>query len=252
MVRAVAAELAADPHFRAEVEAARAVSPAFATPVVDADLDSAAPWLATAYVTGPSLAETVREQGPLPASAVLGLAAGLAEGLRDMHAAGLMHRNLRPSNVVLAQDGPRLTGFGTWNAADVPGMDPGFLSPEQVLAEDVGPASDIFSLGAVLAFAATGHGPFGSGSSAALMYRLVNSPAQLGDVGPELQTVVASCLDKQPGDRPTASGLLGGARRHPAAGRRGASGRPRQAGALIRRLRWRAGALAGGAAGRDR
>jgi hypothetical protein len=208
VVRAIAAARAADPQFRAEVAAARQVSPAFATPVVDADLDNAAPWLATAYVTGPSLAETVREQGPLPASTVLGLAAGLAEGLRDMHAVGLVHRNLRPSNVLLTQDGPRLTGFGTWNATEVPGMDPRFLSPEQVLADDVGPAGDIFSLGAVLAFAATGHGPFGSGSSAALMYRLVNSPAQLDDVSAELRTVVASCLDKQPGDRPTASGLL--------------------------------------------
>ena len=208
VVRAIAAELAADPRFRAEVAAAREVSPAFATPVVDADLDTAAPWLATAYVSGPSLAETVREQGPLPVSAVLGLAAGLAEGLRDMYAVDLVHRNLRPSNVVLTPDGPRLTGFGTWNATDVPGMNPGFLSPEQVLAGDVGSASDIFSLGAVLAFAATGHGPFGSGSSAALMYRLVNSPAQLDDVGAELRTVVASCLDKRPGDRPTASDLL--------------------------------------------
>jgi hypothetical protein len=208
VVRAIAAELAANPRFRAEVAAAREVSPAFATPVVDADLDTAAPWLATAYVSGPSLAETVREQGPLPVSTVLGLAAGLAEGLRDMYAVDLVHRNLRPSNVVLTPDGPRLTGFGTWNATDVPGMNPGFLSPEQVLAGDVGSASDIFSLGAVLAFAATGHGPFGSGSSAALMYRLVNSPAQLDDVGAELRTVVASCLEKRPGDRPTASDLL--------------------------------------------
>jgi hypothetical protein len=208
VVRAIAAELAADPRFRAEVAAAREVSPAFATPVVDADLDTAAPWLATAYVSGPSLAETVRDQGPLPVSTVLGLAAGLAEGLRDMYAVDLVHRNLRPSNVVLTPDGPRLTGFGTWNATDVPGMDPGFLSPEQVLADDVGSASDIFSLGAVLAFAATGHGPFGSGSSAALMYRVVNSPAQLDDIGAELRTVVASCLDKRPGDRPTASDLL--------------------------------------------
>ena len=125
-----------------------------------------------------------------------------------MYAVDLVHRNLRPSNVVLTPDGPRLTGFGTWNATDVPGMNPGFLSPEQVLAGDVGSASDIFSLGAVLAFAATGHGPFGSGSSAALMYRLVNSPAQLDDVGAELRTVVASCLEKRPGDRPTASDLL--------------------------------------------
>ena len=205
---AIAGRRAADPQFRAEVGGDPRGQSGSPPPVVDADLDNAAPWLAMAYVTGPSLAETVREQGPLPVLTVLGLAAGLAEGLRDMYAVGLVHRNLRPSNVVLTQDGPRLTGFGTWNATDVPGMDPGFLSPEQVLADDVGSAGDIFSLGAVLAFAATGHGPFGSGSSAALMYRLVNSPAQLDDIGAELRTVVASCLEKRPGDRPTASDLL--------------------------------------------
>ena len=107
-------------------------------PVLDADLDGPVPWLASMYVAGPSLAEAVHEHGPSPDPAVLGLAAGLAAGLRDMHAAGLLHRNLKPSNVVLAEDGPRLIGYGSWNAAELPGNDPGFLSPEQVLAQDFG------------------------------------------------------------------------------------------------------------------
>ena len=207
-VQAIPAELAADPGFRDEVAAARTVSAAFVAPVVDADLDGPVPWLASMYVAGPSLAEAVHEHGPSPDPAVLGLAAGLAAGLRDMHAAGLLHRNLKPSNVVLAEDGPRLIGYGSWNAAELPGKEPGFLSPEQVLAQDFGPASDIFSLGAVLAFAGSGHGPFGSGSVAALMYRLVNSPAQLEDLGAGLRPVVADCLAKRPSDRPTAGGLL--------------------------------------------
>ena len=207
-VQAISAELAADPGFRAEVAAARTVSTAFVAPVVDADLDSPVPWLASRYVAGPSLAEAVREHGPSPVPVVLGLAAALAEGLRDMHAAGLLHRNLKPSNVVLAQDGPRLIGYGIWNAAELPGKDPGFLSPEQVLGHDFGPASDIFSLGTVLAFAGSGHGPFGSGSIAALMYRLVNSPAQLDGLGSGLRPIVADCLAKRPSDRPTAGGLL--------------------------------------------
>ncbi len=197
-VQAIPAELAADPGFRAEVAAARTVSDAFVAPVVDADLDGPVPWLASRYVAGPSLAEAVREHGPSPVPAVLGLAAGLAAGLRDMHAAGLLHRNLKPSNVVLAEDGPKLIGYGIWNAAELPGQDPGFLSPEQVLAHDFGPASDMFSLGAVLAFAGSGHGPFGSGSIAALMYRLVNSPAQIDDLGAALRPVVAGCLAKRP------------------------------------------------------
>ena len=137
-VHAIPAELAADPGFRAEVAAARTVGDAFVAPVVDADLDGPVPWLASRYLAGPSLAETVRERGPSPVPAVLGLAAGLAAGLRDMHAAGLLHRNLKPSNVVLAEDGPKLIGYGIWNAAELPGKDPGFLSPEQVLAHDLG------------------------------------------------------------------------------------------------------------------
>jgi eukaryotic-like serine/threonine-protein kinase len=219
-VKVIRTELATDPDFRArfrrEVAAAQKVSGLFTALVVDADLDCPMPWLATAYVAGPSLTEAVRGHGPLPVRSVLALTAGLTEGLAAIHAAGVVHRDLKPSNVLLAEDGPRVIDFGISEAAEASGVaganvligSPGYMSPEQVLGSDIGPASDIFSLGSVLTFAATGTGPFGTGSHAALMYRLVNSQADLGDVPGELRSLVASCLAKQAGDRPTARQLL--------------------------------------------
>jgi serine/threonine protein kinase len=219
-VKVIRTELATDPDFRArfrrEVAAAQKVSGLFTALVVDADLDCPVPWLATAYVAGPSLTEAVRGHGPLPVRSTLALAAGLAEGLGAIHAAGVVHRDLKPSNVLLAEDGPRVIDFGISEAAEASAVaganvligSPGYMSPEQVLGADIGPASDMFSLGSVLTFAATGTGPFGTGSNAALMYRLVNTPANLGDVPGELRSLVGSCLAKFPGDRPTARELL--------------------------------------------
>ena len=219
-VKVIRTELATDPEFRGrfrrEVAAAQKVSGLFTALVVDADLDCPMPWLATAYVAGPSLTEAVRGHGPLPVRSVLALAAGLTEGLDAIHAAGVVHRDLKPSNVLLAEDGPRVIDFGISEAAEasvVAGANvligsPGYMSPEQVLGADIGPASDIFSLGSVLTFAATGTGPFGAGSHAALMYRLVNNRAELDSVPGELRSLVASCLAKNPGDRPTACQLL--------------------------------------------
>jgi serine/threonine protein kinase len=219
-VKVIRTELATDPDFRArfrrEVTAAQKVSGLFTALVVDADLDCPMPWLATAYVAGPSLTEAVRGHGPLPVRSVLALTAGLAEGLDAIHTAGVVHRDLKPSNVLLAEDGPRVIDFGISEAAEasvVAGANvligsPGYMSPEQVLGADIGPASDIFSLGSVLTFAATGTGPFGSGSNAALMYRLVNCRADLDDVPGELRSLLGSCLAKHPDDRPTARQLL--------------------------------------------
>ena len=135
---------------------------------------------------GPSLAEAVDAQGPLPVDSVLTLAAGLAEGLQAIHAAGVVHRDLKPSNVLLADDGPRVIDFGISRAAEASMLtqsgtvmgSPGFMSPEQADGREVGPASDVFSLGAVLAFAATGEGPFGTGSTPALIYRVVHQRAR--------------------------------------------------------------------------
>jgi hypothetical protein len=219
-VKVIRADLAADAEFRTrfqrEVAVARKVSGQFTAPVIDADLDVPVPWLATAYVAGPSLADAVAGHGPLPVTAVLKLAAGLAEGLSAIHAKGVVHRDLKPANVLLAQDGPRVIDFGISVGAEASALtrtglvvgSPGFMSPEQAEGREVGPASDIFSLGAVLAFAATGQGPFGAGSTPALVYRVVHSPASLEHVPAEVRPLIDRCLAKDPGQRPTARDLL--------------------------------------------
>ena len=202
--------------FAREVAAARGVSGMFTAAVVDADPEAELPWMATAYVEGPSLADAVEQHGPLPPRAVLSLAAGLAEGLQAIHRAGLVHRDLKPSNVLLANDGPRVIDFGiSWagegNRLTDDGMtvgSPGFLSPEQACGREVNEVSDVFSLGAVLTFAATGEGPFGDGPDEALMYRVVHEPADLARVPDELRWLIESCLAKKAGYRPTVQQLL--------------------------------------------
>jgi serine/threonine protein kinase len=219
-VKVIRGELAADPEFRVrfgrEVAAARSVSGLFTAPVVDADVAGPVPWLATAYVAGPSLADAVREHGPWPAAPVLALAAGLAEGLSAIHAAGLVHRDLKPSNVLLAGDGPRVIDFGISRAAGATALthadlvigSPGFMSPEQAEGRETGPPSDVFSLGAVLAFAASGTGPFGTGSTAALVYRVVHGTPALDHVPATVRPLAERCLAKNPGQRPTTAELL--------------------------------------------
>ena len=220
-VKAIRAELAADPQFRTrfgrEVAAARLVSGVFTAQVVDADVDGPVAWMATAYVPGPSLAEVVQSRGPLPAASLLKLAAGLAESLSAIHTAGVVHRDLKPSNVLLAEDGPRVIDFGISRAAaeataltqtGLVSGSPGFMSPEQAMGNEVGPPSDIFNLGAVLAFAATGEGPFGTGTTAALLYRVAHGAPNLDRVPPAVRPLVERCLAKDPGQRPTAAGLL--------------------------------------------
>jgi eukaryotic-like serine/threonine-protein kinase len=219
-VKVIRADLATDPEFRGrfqrEVAAARKVSHQFTAPVIDADLDGPVPWLATAYVAGPSLADAVAEHGPLPAGSVLQLAAGLAEGLSAIHAAGVVHRDLKPSNVLLASDGPRVIDFGISLTGDGGALtrtglvvgSPGFMSPEQAEGRQVGPGSDIFSLGAVLTFAATGQGPFGTGSNMTLVHRLVSGQAVLDAVPAEVRPLVERCLAVDPRERPTARVLL--------------------------------------------
>jgi hypothetical protein len=219
-VKVIHAQLAADPGFRArfarEVAAARKVGGVFTAPVMDAELDGPMPWLVTAYVPGPSLADAVAGYGALPATSVAALAAGLAEGLSAIHAAGVIHRDLKPSNVLLASDGPRIIDFGIASAAEATALtgtgfligSPGFMSPEQAQGDTVGPASDIFSLGTVVAFAATGRGPFGTGDSAALLYRVVHGKPDLSQVPGTLRPLLRRSLAKDPARRPTAAQFL--------------------------------------------
>ncbi|WP_328562046.1 protein kinase domain-containing protein [Streptomyces coelicoflavus] len=215
-VKVVRPDLAADhdfrERFRHEVEIAKAVSGRFTAPVADADPDAPLPWLATSYVLGPDLTDVVAAHGALPERTVRALAAGLAAALQDIHAAGLMHRDLKPSNVLLAADGPRLIDFGIARAVDGSRMtqtgvvvgSPGYMSPEQAMGKDVGVAGDVFSLGSVLAFAATGRGAFGDGttSHAGLLYQIVHGEPDLTDVPPSLLGLVRACLMKDPAQRP--------------------------------------------------
>ena len=219
-VKVIRAELAADPEFRIrfgrEVAAARQVSGLFTALVVDADVDGPVPWLATAYVAGPSLSDAVSSHGPMSSRSALVLAAGLAEGLSAIHAAAVVHCDLKPSNVLLSQDGPRVIDFGISRAAEAVSVtgaglvvgSPGFMSPEQAVGDEVGPPSDVFSLGAVLAFAATGRGPFGEGSRPELAYRLVYGQPSLDPLPAELRPLVEHCLAKDPSERPTADEVL--------------------------------------------
>jgi len=228
-VKVIRADLAQDPEFRArfrrEIAVARKVSGLFTAPVIDADVDGPLPWLATAYVEGPSLADAVSQHGPLPPRSVLALAKGLAEGLGAIHAAGVVHRDLKPANVLLAEDGPRVIDFGISRAVEASVLthtglvvgSPGFMSPEQAEGREVGPPSDIFSLGAVLAFAATGEGPFGTGSTPALLYRVVHSLPNLENLPAGIRPLIERCLAKDPAQRPTATQLLAGAS-YPATG----------------------------------
>jgi eukaryotic-like serine/threonine-protein kinase len=219
-VKLIRAELADNPDFRRrfaqEVQAAKRVSGVFTAPVVDADPDGPQPWLVTTYVAGPSLADAVNDYGALPVEAVRMLAAGLAEGLCAVHQAGIVHGDLKPSNVLLASDGPRIIDFGISRAADStwrtlpPGVigSPGFMSPEQAEGRQVGPPADIFSLGGVLAFAASGRPPFGASSASILLHRVVYGTAALGHVPTELRPLIERCLAKDAAARPTTEQLL--------------------------------------------
>lgn len=219
-VKVIRADLAQDQSFRArfarEVAAARRVSGAFTAPVIDADPDAPIPWLVTDYVPGPSLGDAVARHGALPVPAVLTLAARLAEGLAAVHAAGVIHRDLKPANVLLAQDGPRLIDFGISQAADFAQVTsptsvlgtPGFIAPELVQGGPVGPASDVFTMGAVLAYAATGEYPFGVGPADARTLRVLYLAPDLEKVPGELRPLLERCLAKDPAGRPTAGAFL--------------------------------------------
>jgi hypothetical protein len=225
-VKVVHPELARDQQFirrfRQEAAAARLVSGIYTAPVVTVGLDDEPPWLATVFVPGPSLDTVVSSRGPLPEAAAWRLAAGLAEALQAVHACGLVHRDLKPANVLLAADGPHVIDFGISRALDgaaltTKGMvigTPGFMSPEQAGGEQVGPASDVFSLGCVLAYAAAGTPAFGEGAPAAVLYRLVSGQPDLARMPPGLQQIVAACLAKNPADRPVLTALAAMISRH--------------------------------------
>ncbi|MFD5731532.1 serine/threonine-protein kinase [Streptomyces sioyaensis] len=203
--------------FRQEVAAARRVSGAFTAAVVDAAPEAEQPWMATSYIQGHTLSRRIATKGPLSGAELRRLAIGLAEALRDIHRVGVVHRDLKPSNVVLSPEGPRVIDFGISRAVDQQTLTvtgrvigtPPFMSPEQLQApRDVGPRSDVFSLGTLLAYAATGHGPFDAESPYIVAYQVVHGVPSLEDVPVALRTVVELCLAKEPHGRPSADELL--------------------------------------------
>lgn len=218
-VKVARPELAADPHFRerfrAEVDAARRVGGFHTASVVDADPDAQAPWLATAYIPGPTLAGLLAERGPMDESRLRLLGAALAEALQAIHACGLVHRDLKPGNIIMAEDGPRVLDFGIARAVESTRLTstggafgtPGFLAPEQAQGLEVDGGADVFALGAVLT-AAAGGTAFGMGTPMGMMYRSVHEPADLSAVPQGLRTVIAACLSKDPARRPTPAELL--------------------------------------------
>lgn len=202
--------------FRRETEAARRVDSPWAVPVTGADIEAERPWLATEFVPGPTLSDVVARRGPLPVRSVTVLGRLLSRALAAVHAAGLVHRDVKPGNVLLTADGPRLIDFGIARAADATALTaaglvvgtPGFLPPEQASGDTAGPAGDVFSLGCLLAYAATGRTPFGSGAVDALLYRTVHDAPDLDGIEePGLRALLERCLAKDPAARPEAAEL---------------------------------------------
>jgi Protein kinase domain len=220
-IKVVHPDLASDAdflrRFGQEVAAARAVSGIYTAPVVASGLAERPPWLATAFVPGPALDQMVTEHGPLPEQALWPLLGGLVEALQAIHACGVVHRDLKPANVLLATDGPRVIDFGIARATDGTSLTatgvvfgtPGYMSPEQAEGRGAGPASDVFALGCVVAYAAAGTGPFGTGTAAAILYRVVHAQPVLDGVPPRLREVIARCLAKDPAARPSLRALSG-------------------------------------------
>ncbi|AIR97284.1 protein kinase [Streptomyces glaucescens] len=214
-LKVIRPDLAEDQEFRSrfarEVSAARRIRGGCTARLVAADLDAERPWFATQYVPGPSLHDKVADEGPLAAAEVAAIGAALSEGLVAVHEAGVVHRDLKPSNILLSPKGPRIIDFGIAWATGASTLthvgtavgSPGFLAPEQVRGAAVTPATDVFSLGATLAYACTGDSPFGHGSSEVMLYRVVHEEPQLHGVPDALAPLVRACLAKDPEERPS-------------------------------------------------
>ncbi|KUN00062.1 hypothetical protein AQI95_35420 [Streptomyces yokosukanensis] len=229
-LKAVREDFAADPAFRRrfadEVASARRIHGLFTAQVIDSGVDDPVPWLATAYVPGPSLAQVVERHGPLPVRTVLLLVAGIAEALQAIHRAGVVHRDLKPANVLIAEDGPRVIDFGIARAADAASLTgtglrigtAAYMAPEQAMGRPVSAATDVFALGALAAHVAGGVPPFGQGPESAALYRVVHEPADLSRVPRDLHDLLGRCLDKDARARPSSDEVIAAAHAHPAVG----------------------------------
>ena len=219
-LKVVRSDLSHDRDFRVrfsqEIQAAQRVRGLYTAELIDADPAATPPWLVTAYVQGPSLEDVIDSGGPMPEAMVFRLIAGVAEALQAIHRAGVIHRDLKPSNVLLAPDGPRVIDFGIARAlaatpltrTDTMMGSPDFLSPEQILDRPITPAIDVFALGSLAAFAATGRLPFGQGHMTEVAHRVVHEPPDLAGCPVRLLTLIESCLEKQAEARPDPSRVL--------------------------------------------
>ncbi|MFI1763516.1 protein kinase [Streptomyces sp. NPDC020800] len=213
----IATDAAARTRFRLEVDAARVMGDQFGAWVIDADPLAKTPWLATEYVLGPPLDEAVEGGGPLPEQSVRALGAALCSALGQLHRSDVVHRDLKPSNIMVTAYGPKVIDFGIARAigddrltrAGAAVGTPAFMSPEQATGQEHDSAGDVFALAGVLVYAATGRGPFGNGQAADLLYRVRYAEADLGGVPAALAPVLARCLAKDPGERPTTAQLAG-------------------------------------------
>lgn len=222
VVKVIRPEHADDPEFRDrfahEAEAARRVGGFHTAQVVDADPDAEAPWIVTAHIPAPTLAQTVRQDGPFAPPELAALASGLAEGLEAIHSCGLVHRDLKPDNILIAEDGPRIIDFGIARPLDGSGMTQtgvvmgtlAYMSPEQAQGYPVGPASDVFSLGTVLAFAATSTNPFAADTMGAVVLRIISPAPDVAELPEEVRELIERCWDHDPERRPTPHEIIAG------------------------------------------
>ena len=222
-VKVIRPQFARDPlfcrRFAKELATARKVGGAHTAAVIAADAHAERPWMASEYLPGPSLAQVVENQGPLPGPVVLNLAAGICEALSAFRAVGVVHRDLKPTNVLLTEQGPKVIDFGIARCPDGTALTAagaligtaGFMAPEQVEGGQITPAADVFALGCVLAYAVTGRAPFGDGASASMLYRVVHDEPDeeaLACDHEQLRDLIGRCLSKRPESRPTPEQII--------------------------------------------
>ncbi|MFF0541529.1 protein kinase [Nocardia thailandica] len=220
-IKQIHATLVDDPEFRArferEIRVSMRVSGAFTAAVIDYEVSSPAPWLASVFIPGVPLDQAVQTHGPLPVPALRTLAAGLAAALHSIHGTGLVHRDLKPANVILAADGPRVIDFGIAQPDEPQGAvtqtgaligSPAYMSPEQATAQQLTPASDIFAFGSLLYMAAVGQSPFAAATAPATLFTIVHREPDYDRVPAEVRELVAGCLRKEPSARPTPAQIL--------------------------------------------
>lgn len=206
-------DVRAKARFVREIAAARRVAPFCTARILAYDIEGELPFVASEFITGPTLEQRVSRRGPISGADLDRLAIGTAAAIAAVHGANVVHCDLKPANVILGPDWPRVIDFGIARAIDSTGTQtimgsPAYMSPERYRNEDVGPAADIFSWAATIAFAAAGRAPFGHDAAFVVMHRVLDKPPQLSGLNAALEEMVRSCLHKDPAARPVATEIL--------------------------------------------